>query len=148
VVTEQGRVFLINLGRIEKPTRGTQIVLVRNSEDPNHRNHTSAAGWILKADWNKVAWAVNARKTFKAVASGHRHNGKSQRNTGKDVTLVENTLLSINKEYPRRQDCDPLSSGYQTKAAGVTYSYDTVIWYRRDPDGVWTECADPRPMAD
>lgn len=148
VVNDRGTVTLDDLGNIEMPQKGAEIVLVRESANPATPGYTRALGWALKADWNEVAWVANAKETYKAVAYNHRSNGKSQSNTDKEVLVAQDTLLHIVRDYPRRPSYpDPLGEHYSTELKGTTLSYNTV-WYHRETNNSWTECADPRPIVE
>ena len=142
VVSDSGRLqfvpFIDSL-----PIAGKNVVLIRESQNPAEKSYTKASRWITEENWNQVSWAVNANTTYRAVAYNHRTDGHFQGNTRESVELANDRLLEIAKKNPRQSN-DPLGEKYSIEFAGHTLSY-SVRWERLDGDGVWTECADPRP---
>lgn len=145
-VSSRGLIGLNRNDAVYPPSPNERIVLIRESSDPSSRGYTKALRWALEADWQEVAWVVNAQKVYRAIAYNHRNKGHPMSNLRTDVKLVEGTLMEIIKQFPRGAVAgDPLQEKYSTRVGDMTLSY-SVRWERLDPDGKQPECGDPRPI--
>jgi len=132
-VSVAGRLVLNQNKPVYPPSIGDRVALVRGSTNPADRNFTQAAGWVPAEDWS---WAVNANRTYRAVAYDHRSNGQFQGNTRADVELVHGTLSEIAAKSPKQHN-DQLESGHSAILGTVTLSYK-VRWERLETDDSWT----------
>ena len=139
--------IIIELGRtMEFPAIHDEVVLVRASHLPQSFDFTKSQMWSYVRDWEQVQWAVYSQTVFQAVSFNHRTNGLFQGNTAPEVELVKGKLIDIVRQYPRGIPTDLCHEHYKMKMGPVTISHDTR-WYRQCPDGVLTNCADPRPKS-
>ncbi|MDO8590974.1 MAG: hypothetical protein Q7R65_03270 [bacterium] len=149
-VNRYGQMFLDQSQHqpVPLPHVNEEIVLIRESLNQSERSFTKAHRWATISDWQEVSWAINANRTYRAIAYNHRNGGHFQKNSNEDVELVSGTLMSIIDKFPRLGIAknDPLLSGYSVHLRGITLGYK-VRWEHLDSDGKWVECADPRPLA-
>jgi hypothetical protein len=127
------------------PATGDQVVIIRESENPAEREFTKAKMWVYVSAWEKVAWATNFHKRYRAIGYEHRINGQPQKANNQEIVLAEDQLIGIVMVNPYTDDGkDQLSETYTSYLGTREYSYK-VRWERLGPDGLWVRCTDPRP---
>ena len=149
-VTPAGYLGIEHEGSLPIADINQEIVLARLDENPDGKDYTKARFWTTKLEWDAHKWAFRggARVTYRAIAHNHRNNGKFQSNTAREDVLATGMLLELVKSYRRTGDKteDKLQSGYTSALGKLTLSYQ-VRWERLEANGTWTECGDPRPLA-
>ncbi len=129
---------------VTPPSVGEEVVLIRESYTPGTRGYTKAMMWVPVAEWENHRWVLNLNETYRAIAYDHRVNGKFTSQTKNENQLVIGKLEGILIQFPRRDHGDPLEENHSSALGELNFTYK-VRWERLCPDGVWVECADPRP---
>ncbi len=133
-----------NEGIMTPPAIDDPIVLIRESQDPTKENFTKAKMWVPGGAWEKVAWAINLHKLYKAIGYEHRINGQLLEDDNREIILVKDKLIGIVRANPYRTDGhDQLGETYTYHMGTKSHSYRTR-WERFGPDGLWVRCDDPR----
>ena len=140
-VTVRGDIVTRKCGDVSIPTLNDRIVIIRESNDPENNKFTKALMWVQDEIWDKVSWAINCHKRYRAIGydyyiDGHR---KKQENE-----LIEDQLIEIVRVEPWK-NCgyDKLGEMYCYETGKKKCSYKTR-WECLGPDGSWTICLDPR----
>jgi hypothetical protein len=143
-VTRRGDIVMKEV-IVTPPATGDQVVIIRESEKPTERAFTKAKMWVHANVWEKVAWAINFHKRYRAIGYENRINGQPQEENNQEIILAEGQLIGIVMVNPYRTDGkDQLSEKYTSYLGTREYSYK-VRWERLGPDGLWVKCTDPRP---
>jgi len=147
-ITNDGNVVLHRKKVVFPPPRNTQVMLCRMSNDPQSNDFTKARVWMVRADWEKIAWKLNFRTIFRLISHNHRTHGLLNDNHRVEVPLIEPMILGdIVARFPRHPR-DPYSAKRFSAKIGRTTISSAMRWERQCADGGWAECADPRPVVD
>ena len=129
---------------VAPPPIGKEIVLIRESNTPGTRQYTKALMWVPVAEWENNRWVLNLDETYRAIAYDHRVNGRFTSKTKSEDQMVTGKLEEILIQFPRRDHGDPCEENHLSQLGELKFSY-RVRWERLCSDGLWVECADPRP---
>jgi len=135
-LSPMGRLAVELCPRSEVLPINTKVALLRATEDQNSKDFTKALCWVTMNELHAANREILLRTTFRAYGTDHRTSGKMQSDGDREVLTIEDTLENILKNCTGER--------YHSNVGRLMLSCKLSRWERRDLDGTWTECGDPR----